>query len=118
MVYDIKTFFGIWLTQCCHVVFVNQESWTSTCGGEGAKVVVVKQKKDWKCPGRKAVWEKEKEKTKEAGYSLRLHEETELDIRVGTRPRDWQDWEPGTAGRAQAGRGSTDEGAQGWVSEK
>lgn len=57
MVYDIKTFFGIWFTQCCHVVFVNQESWTSTCGGEGAKVVVVKQK-NWKCPGRKAVWEK------------------------------------------------------------
>lgn len=61
MVYDIKTFFGIWFTQCCHVVFVNQESWTSTCGGEGAKVVVVKQK-NWKCPGRKAVWEKKRKR--------------------------------------------------------
>ena len=49
----------------------------------------------------------------ERGYSLRLHEEIGLAIRVGTQPRDGQDCEPRTAGRARAGRGSTDEGVQG-----
>jgi len=53
MVYDIKPFFGMWFTQCWHIESVNQESWTGTCGWEGAEVVVVKQG-NWKCLGRQA----------------------------------------------------------------
>lgn len=59
----------------------------------------------------------EEEKTKERGYSLRLHEETGLEIRVGTQPREGQTREFRAAGIAGSGRGSTDEGAKGWVSE-
>lgn len=105
-------------SQCWYIVFGNKESWTSTHGGEGAKVVVVKQKKNWKCLGRKAEFGKRERENHRKVYSLRLHEETRLEIRVGTQPRAGQDREPGTAGRPQVGRGSTDEGAQGRVSEK
>lgn len=84
MVYDIKTFFGMWFTQCWRIVFGNKKSWSGIPGGEGAKVVVVTQKKNWKCLGRKAESEKkERGKATERGYGLRLHEETGREIRLG-----------------------------------
>lgn len=92
----------------CEPRELDQYLWRRRSKGSGGEA-----EEELKGPGQKSCVGKEKEKTKEAGYSLRLHKETELEIQVGTQLRDWQDWEPGTAGRAQAGRGSTDEGAQG-----